>query len=217
MTDETKPTVIKDFPGRAVEAPLALREGGYFLTRGDAHNLRQVVGPLKCMGSDEWPWSAHMYGDEWFWHADGTAPSSVRDIVGEEVYATPSPDVSVEAQVAEVDELLFPVRKRLIDLTTDLNAAENHIAANCVAPLPQPDIAVREALDLLQLQQRGRAQALRLLDQKRQKSDPATLAQADAYEECGNELRAALSAPRSAEAPVAFDPTNPSFSSTERS
>jgi hypothetical protein len=54
--------------------------------------------------------------------------------------------------------------------------------------------ADREALDLLQLQQRGRARALRLLDAKRKVSDPATLAQADAYEECGNELNAILSA-----------------------
>ncbi len=50
-----------------------------------------------------------------------------------------------------------------------------------------------ETLDLLQLQQRGRAKALRMFDERRSISDPITLAQADAYEECGNELLAALS------------------------
>jgi len=62
-----------------------------------------------------------------------------------------------------------------------------------LATLPQPPVgACREALDLLQMQQRGRARALRILDASRAVSDPATLAQADAYEECGNELLAAL-------------------------
>lgn len=52
-----------------------------------------------------------------------------------------------------------------------------------------------EALDLLQLQQRGRAQAFRILDAHRDVSDPATLAKAEAYEECGFELKAILSLP----------------------
>lgn len=65
---------------------------------------------------------------------------------------------------------------------------------------PPPADTVRDALDLLSLVQRGRAKAFRIMDQARAVSDPATLAKADAYEECGNELFAALSVPAPIEA-----------------
>lgn len=41
----------------------------------------------------------------------------------------------------------------------------------------------------------GRANALRILDESRDQSDPATLLEAWAYEICANELRAALRTP----------------------
>lgn len=58
---------------------------------------------------------------------------------------------------------------------------------------PQPTArADREALELLYLTWQGWANALRLMEGKREQPDMTTLRQADAYEECSQELCAAL-------------------------
>lgn len=93
-----------------------------------------------------------------------------------------------------IQDAVYATRGRTPLMNDAAVTAALHSPRIAVAETSPGDVlAMKEALDLLQLEQRGRAQAFRLLDQARSVSDPATLAKADAYEECGNELRAALS------------------------
>jgi hypothetical protein len=52
-----------------------LADGLFYKTRGNEHNLPQIVGPLELTEDDEWPWLAIVCGQPWLWDATGRAGS----------------------------------------------------------------------------------------------------------------------------------------------
>jgi hypothetical protein len=81
-----------------------LREGAFYLTRGNKNNLRQLVGPLAASGDEQFPWEAKVYGSVHRWSHDGTsAESIVRDIVGPPVYAWPAAEQDVAVKVKPLE------------------------------------------------------------------------------------------------------------------
>lgn len=52
-----------------------LAAGLFYKTRGDKHNLPQIIGPLERTEDDAWPWLAIVCGQPWLWSPTGRAAS----------------------------------------------------------------------------------------------------------------------------------------------
>jgi|SRR5579864_719363 len=69
--DDVAKALWREHEGKNVEFAAGL----FFKTRGDKHNLPQIIGPLEQTEDTEWPWLAIVCGQPWLWSATGVAGS----------------------------------------------------------------------------------------------------------------------------------------------